>query len=287
MTATSPAFKLARVTNRPRRGVAPQDIIPIMPNLDHHPPGTFTWVELATTDQNAAKGFYASLFGWTIDDQPIGPDEVYTMFKIDGRDAAAGCSLRAQELLLGVPPHWNLYIAVANADESAKRAGELGGKVIASAFDVMEAGRMAVIQDPTGVMFCLWQANKSHGIGIAGVGGTLCWADLNTPDPARAKQFYEGLFGWKITASANDPSGYLHLQNGEEYIGGIPPAVYLGPKVPPHWLVYFEVDDIEAASAKARGLGAAIHVAPTVVEKVGRMAVLADPQGAAFALFSR
>ncbi len=104
----------------------------------------------------------------------MGPEGVYTMFRLDGRDAGAGCSLRPEERSQGVPPHWMLYIAVDNADAAVTKAQQLGGKIIAPAFDVMEAGRMAVIQDPTGAMFCIWQANKSKGIAISGVSGTLC-----------------------------------------------------------------------------------------------------------------
>jgi uncharacterized protein len=256
-----------------------------MPNIDKHAPGTFTWVELATTDQNAAKSFYMSLFGWAENTQPIGPNDFYTIFKIDGRDAAAGFTMREDERKMGVPPHWNLYIAVADADQSAKRAAELGGKVLAPPFDVMDAGRMAVIQDPTGAIFQLWQPKRNQGIGIAGAEGTLCWADLSTPDPARAKPFYEGLFGWKISASPNDTSGYLHLQNGEEYIGGMPPASARPPDAPPHWLLYFFVSDVDASAAKAKQLGAAIHMAPMDIQNVGRMAILADPQGAVFSIF--
>jgi predicted enzyme related to lactoylglutathione lyase len=257
-----------------------------MPNIDHHGPGTFTWIELATTDQTAAKGFYASLFGWSISDTPIGPNDLYTIFKIDGREAAAGYTMRPDEQMLGVPPHWNLYIATDDVDASAKRATDLGGKVVAPPFDVMDAGRMAVIQDPTGAMFCLWKANKSEGIGINGVDGTLCWADLNTPNPDRAKTFYEGLFGWKISLGEKDMSGYLHLQNGEEYIGGIPPAGSLPPGVPPHWMIYFLVSDVDAAAGKAKTLGGAMHMPPMTIAEVGRMAVLADPQGASFAIFT-
>lgn len=256
-----------------------------MPNIDHHAPGTFTWIELATDDQNAAKGFYSSLFGWTINDMPIGPNDLYTIFRIDGRDAAAGYTMRADEQAMGIPPHWNLYIAVASVDESVKKVPDLGGKVIAPPFDVMDAGRMAVIQDPTGAIFQLWTANRSQGIGIAGVEGTLCWADLNTPDPDRAKTFYEGLFGWKIS-TGQDNTGYLHLQSGEEYIGGIPPASQLPPGVPSHWMIYFFVNDVDAATGKAQSLGAEVHMPPMTIEKVGRMSVVADPQGASFALFS-
>jgi predicted enzyme related to lactoylglutathione lyase len=257
-----------------------------MPNIEKHAPGTFSWVELATTDQNAAKGFYTSLFGWAANDTPIGPNDLYTIFRIDSRDAAAGYTMRADEREMGIPSHWNLYIAVANADESAKRAGELGAKVLAAPFDVMDAGRMAVIQDPTGAIFQLWQAKRNQGIGIAGAEGTLCWADLSTPDPARAKPFYEGLFGWKISLGQNDTSGYLHLQNGEEFIGGIPPASQRPAGAPAHWLLYFWVGDVDACAAKAKDLGAAIYLPPMTIPNVGRMAIVADPQGAVFAIFN-
>jgi predicted enzyme related to lactoylglutathione lyase len=220
-----------------------------------------------------------------VNDQPIGPDQIYTVFKVDDRDAAAGYTMNEDELSQGIPPHWNLYIAVDNADESAQLAGELGGNILAQPFDVMDAGRMAVIQDPTGAIFCLWQANRTLGIGVTGVEGTLCWADLSSPNPERAKQFYEGLFGWNIAASETDSSGYLHVQNGEEYIGGIPPATYRDPKVHPYWLLYFFVEDVDASAAKAEELGATIQTAPMNIPNVGRMAIVADPQGAVFSIF--
>src|SRR5689334_6534530 len=162
--------------------------------VDKHPPGSFCWIELATTDQSAAKAFYTSLFGWSISEFPMGPGEVYTIFKLDGRDAAAACTLRPEQRAQGVPPNWLLYISVESADDAAARAVSLGGKVLAPPFDVMDVGRMAVIQDPTGAVFAIWQPKTHTGTGIAGVPGTLCWADLSTPDAARAQQFYAGLF---------------------------------------------------------------------------------------------
>lgn len=256
-----------------------------MPHIDRHKPGAFSWIELATTDQNGSKTFYSSLFGWTVTDSPIGPGEIYTMFKLDNRDAAAAYTRRPQERAGGAPPHWNLYITVENADSTANQATELGGKVLAPPFDVMEYGRMAVIQDPTGAAFCIWQPKQTQGTGITGVDGTLCWADLSTPDPERAKKFYADLFGWRISPGEKDPSGYLHIANGDDFIGGIPPTTHRNPQIPPHWLPYFTVADVDAATAKAKQQGATVHVAPRSMENVGRFAVLADPQGAAFAVF--
>ncbi len=202
-----------------------------MPKIEKHAPGAFCYIELSTSDQNAAKKFYTSLFGWSIKEFPMGPGDIYTMFQVDGADAAACYTARPEERAQGVPPHWNLYIATANADETAKKAGTLGGKVLAQPFDVMDQGRMAVVQDPTGAAFCIWQAAKGIGIQIGGVSGTLCWADLSTGDPGRAKTFYEGLFGWQVTLAENDSSGYLHIKNGKEFIGGIPPAEFRNPNL--------------------------------------------------------
>ena len=255
-----------------------------MPHVDKHPPGEFCWLELATSDQNAGKKFYADLFGWSVNDMPMGPTEVYTIFRVDGRDVAAGCTLQPNEAALGVPPHWTIYIAVDNADQSAAKASSLGGKVLAPAFDVFTAGRMAVIQDPTGAVFCVWQAKANTGLGITGDPGTFCWADLMTPDPERAKQFYFGLFGWEIVTGEHDASGYLHIKNGGKFIGGIPPA-HRDPKTPPHWMSYFYSADVDETTKKAQAGGAKVYAAPMTIEGAGRMAILADPQGAVFALF--
>jgi len=144
---------------------------------------------------------------------------------------------------------------------------------------------MAVIQDPTGAVFSIWQAKRHAGTGIAGVDGTLCWADLMSPDPARSKQFYSGLFGWKLETAEKDPSGYLHIKNGDAFIGGIPSKQHVPPNVPPHWLAYFAVSDCDAAANKAKQLGAKLLLAPMSMENVGRWSIVADPQGAVFAVF--
>src|SRR5215469_889312 len=146
-----------------------------------HPAGSFCWVELATTDQEGAKKFYSSLFGWSPNDNPMGPGEVYTIFRLNGRDAAAGYTLRKEQKDQHVPPHWALYIAANSADETASKAAKAGGTVLAPAFDVMDVGRMAVLQDPTGAVFCAWQAKKHSGLGAISENNAFCWADLSTP----------------------------------------------------------------------------------------------------------
>jgi predicted enzyme related to lactoylglutathione lyase len=255
-----------------------------MAHIDKHPAGAFCWVELGTNNQGASKQFYSSLFGWTANDMPMGPGEYYTIFRLQDRDTGGAYTLNP-ERMPGVPPHWMLYIAVENADNAAARAAQEGGKVAAPPFDVGDFGRMAVVEDPAGAMFSLWQPKMNQGIGIQGVDGALCWADLCTHDPAPAEKFYSAVFGWKISASEHDKSGYLHIQNGESFIGGVPPGQFLPPDVPPHWLLYFQVSNCDASAEKAKSLGANIHFGPTTIEGVGRMAIMTDPQNAPLAIF--
>jgi uncharacterized protein len=258
-----------------------------MPHIDKRKPGYFCWIELATTGQEAAKKFYGSLFGWAVKDEPMGPEGVYTMFKLGSDDAGAVCTLRPEQLSAGVPPHWMLYIMVQSADASAAKAAESGGTVVVPAFDVMDAGRMAVLRDPTGAHFCIWQPNKSVGIQVAGEQGSLSWVDLNTPDPTRACKFYGDVFGWtfKEDTHSSPLSGYMLIQNGDEFIGGVPPLRPESAQIPAHWLPYFQVTDCDSAAAKARELGGKFYLEPLTISNVGRMGILADPQGAVFAIF--
>jgi uncharacterized protein len=255
-----------------------------MPNVETHAAGSFCWIELATTDQNAAKQFYGSLLGWTANDSPMGPDDVYTMFGLEGRHTGACYTLRPDMRAQGVPPHWLLYVSVANADETAAKVAPAGGIVVVPPFDVMEHGRMAVLQDPAGAAISIWQAKTHHGTGVEGVPGTLCWADLTTPGPGAAAKFYQAVFGWQADPG-KDKTGYLHIKNGDKYIAGILPAEPRNPKAPTHWLLYFLVRDCDASTGMAKKAGAHIHVAPESMEGVGRWSIVADPQGAVFALF--
>ena len=242
-------------------------------------------MELATSNQAAAKDFYTKLFGWTVNDIPMGPSDAYSMFQFDGLETAAAYTMRPEDRAQGVPPHWMVYVAVDSADDVAGRVAQLGGEVMAPPFDVFDVGRMAVIKDPTGAIFSIWQARKHIGARVGGVAGTLCWADLSTPDPQRAADFYSQLFGWKLEASENDPSGYLHIRNGEHFIGGMAPAAQRNPGAPPHWLTYVLSSDCDATALAAKQMGAKFHLPPMTMEGVGRMSVVSDPQGAVFAIF--
>jgi len=256
-----------------------------MPNIEKHPAGAFCWIELATTDQESAKKFYCGLFGWTVEDSPIGPGDFYSMFRLNGNTTGAGCTLRKEQREQGVPPHWGVYMEVAVADDAVAKAAKLGGTVSAPAFDVMDVGRMGVLQDPTGADFCVWQSKKHSGMGVTGEDNAFCWADLSTPDPAKAGAFYEGLFGWTMVKDEKDPSGYLHIKNGEGFIGGIPPVAHRPPGSPAHWMIYFQAADVEKSAARAAQLGGKILMPPRKMENVGDMAIVSDPQGAVFALF--
>ncbi len=214
----------------------------------------------------------------------MGPDDFYSMFKLSGRDTGAAYSMRKEQRAQGVPPHWMVYIAVENADKSVAKAAQAGGTVLSPAFDVMDKGRMGVIQDPTGAIFSLWEPKQSQGITISG-DNSFCWADLSTPNSERAGKFYAELFGWQLMKDEKDPSGYIHIKNGEHFIGGIPPAEHRNPNSPPHWLIYFQVADVQAATAKVGQLGGKVLMPVRAMENVGTWSIVSDPQGAVFSLF--
>jgi predicted enzyme related to lactoylglutathione lyase len=254
-----------------------------MPEVTSHAPGAFSWVELATTDQNAAKGFYGKLFGWTFRDEPIGPGEVYMTFQLAGRPVAAAYTLDSKRHP-GVPPHWMVYVATADADETARRTVELGGKVETAPFDVMELGRMAVLSDPTGAALSVWQAKTHRGLAVHNEPGSFCWGQLNTNDTARAEAFYTALFGWTAKTGSDATMTYTEWLLGGAPIGGMM-AFPEGAQAPPYWLAYFAVADCDAMAEKAASLGAKTYVPPTDIAGTGRFAVFGDPQGATFAIY--
>jgi hypothetical protein len=252
-----------------------------MAEFKSHTSGTFCLFELSTTDQDGAKSFYTSLFNWSCDDNPNSPVGIYTMFTLRGRDVGGAYTQFKEQTAAGMRPFWDLYISITSADRTAKKAAQLGGKVIIAPFDVSTYGRMAVIRDPTGAAFCIWEAKSHIGVQTKNEPGSFCWADLATPHPETAAKFYTDLFGW--TTIPGD-GGYLHLRNGDEFIGGIPPC-HTPAGVPPHWTSYVQVKDCDETVARARELGAKIRLEPESVGKAGRMSVLSDPQGATFAIF--
>ena len=249
-----------------------------------HPAGAFCWFELGTSDGKAATDFYTKLFGWKNVDMPLPGDMgVYTMLELGDKQVGALYELGPKQP--GAPPHWMTYVCVDNADKSVEKAASLGAEVIAPAFDVMDAGRMAVLKDPTGAVFSLWEPGTNYGVDLAFAPGSACWAELATRDTASAKNFYKSLFGWETKES--DFMAYTEWMNGGQPIGGMMPmegAQFEG--VPPHWLVYFAVEDCDGAVAKAQSLGAKTLVPPTDIPNTGRFSVIQDPQGAVFAVIN-
>jgi len=247
-------------------------------------PGTFCWTDLTTTDQEAAKSFYVGLFGWEIADLPVDEGSVYSMAAIGGKPVAAIAPQQPAQAEAGVPPTWNSYVTVKSADDAARRAGELGATVHAPAFDVMEAGRMAVIQDPQGAFFMVWEPKQMHGAGLVNAPGALSWNELASPDMEASSKFYSELLGWQIEPVAGMEMPYAMIKTADGHTnGGIRPV--MPPGTPPHWLVYFGVDDIDASRARVVELGGnaltdVIDIGP------GKFAAVQDPQGAVFALYA-
>ena len=200
----------------------------------------------------------------------------YTMCKLGGKAVAAiGPAMNPG------PPAWTTYITVASVDETAKKITDAGGTIAAPPMDVLEAGRMAVAQDPTGAFFSIWEPRASIGAEIVNEPGTLCWNELNTRDVDAALAFYEQVFGLK--AQRGEMYNEFHL--GDKVVGACMPMPEMVPaEVPSYWLVYFAVENIEAATAKAKSLGANAMVEMMEAGDAGRFSVLGDPMGAVFAI---
>jgi len=255
-------------------------------DVDSLPAGSFCWPELATTDQKAAVAFYKNLFGWDVNDQAIGPDQTYSMFQLRGRQVGAAYNMRPEERQSGAPPHWNSYVSVTSADDAAKKAESLGAKVVMKPFDVMDAGRMAVLQDPTGAFFQVWQAGRHTGTGVQREPGSLTWTELSTNDTKKAEQFYTQLFGWSAKVGGEGVNAYTEFSVSGTPAAGMMDSKAYGPDnhVPPNWMPYFQVDDTDATAKKAKDLGGNTIVPPTDIPNVGRFSVVQDPQGAVFAI---
>jgi predicted enzyme related to lactoylglutathione lyase len=249
---------------------------------NEYKPGTFSWVELSTTNQDGAKAFYSGLFGWEADDRPVGEGAVYSMMVLGGRHVAAIAAQPQQQREAGVPALWNSYVTVASADETAQRAGELGANVHALPFDVMQAGRMAVIADPQGAYVMLWEPREHIGAGLVNAPGALAWNELQSPALDASAAFYGDLFGWEIEDAPGMNERYLSIKNGGANNGGMRE---LTPPTPPSWLVYFGIEDIDAGIARAQELGANSLMGPIDIQ-IAKFAVLQDPQGAVFALYA-
>ena len=250
-----------------------------MPKFEKYAQGTPSYVELMTPDQTAAKEFYGPLFGWELEDVPLGDAGTYVAVAKEG-DSVAGISGQMPGME-GHPAFWGVYLTVDDVDAAAALVEGAGGKVEAEPFDVMDLGRMASIQDPTGARVNLWQAGATIGTVRANEPGTPSWNELITADLATATKFYSDVLGvgWEEVPMEGGQAYTCLLVDGRQVGGAMPPMM---DDVPPHWNVYFNVEDVDATVAKATSLGGSVVAPAFDVPGVGRIAVLADPQGGMF-----
>jgi predicted enzyme related to lactoylglutathione lyase len=239
--------------------------------------GTFCWIELGTSDAVGARAFYTGLFGWGVNEFPMGESGTYAIFHKDGKDAAGMYQLEAGQE--GMPPNWLSYVEVASADATTEKAKSLGATVINGPFDVYDMGRMCVMADPQGAVFAIWEPKSHKGVQVRDEANTLCWNELSARDAGVAKTFYAPLFDWRLKESPE----YTEFHLGDLAVGGMLQSE-APPHVPSHWLPYFAVEDCDAAAAKAESLGGRLLMPAMDIPSVGRFAVLFDPQGAAFAV---
>lgn len=254
-----------------------------MPQVESYKQGTPCWVDLSATDIEAAKTFYSVLFGWELDAMPAGPDMTYYMARLQGRYVAG---MMQQMPDMAMPSHWENYIAVADADEAAARAVEAGGTLLFPVDDVPNgAGRMFFASDPTGAEVGFWQAGAHIGSGLADEPGAVVWSELQTDDVPRAVPFYQAVTGCTTeTGPAGDLAKYTtFLVDGKPVAGAMKQPM---EGAPAFWMTYFKVEDVDLAVARAQELGAQVHAPAFDVPGVGRLAVLADPNGAAFSLMA-
>jgi uncharacterized protein len=250
-------------------------------------PGAPNWVDLGAPDVDAAAAFYGAVFGWQF--QSAGPEAGgYGLFTLDGKTVAAVGPLTEQ----GAAPSWTLYFHTADANSTAAAVRQAGGAVRSEPFDVFTQGRMAQFADPAGAHFAVWQPGETTGLGAINDPGTLCWTELQTTDPAGARSFYQAVFGWLTQEVPMGSFSYTVIQpaggDANSSQGGIMP---LSPEMTAtgmstRWQPYFEVPDCDIAVAKAAEQGGAVTVPAEDVPGVGRMALLADPAGAAFSVIT-
>jgi len=241
--------------------------------------GTPIWVDVTSPDVQAAARFYGSLFGWDAEDLGEAAGH-YTMFRKGGKMVAAASAPMAP----GTPPVWSTYVATNDASATAAKVREAGGTVVMDAFPVMDAGSMAVFQDPAGGFISVWQRGNHKGAELCNEPGSFTWNELQSRDIDAAKRFYPAVFGWGVKDNAMGPMTYTEWQlDGKSIAGGMTMMPGAPETVPSYWLVYFGVEDTDAAVNKVQELGGRV-LAPAMDSPAGRFAVVADPQGAPFAV---
>lgn len=249
-----------------------------MPDVAVYAPGTPIWVDLQASDLTKAKHFYAEVFGWEPHVAPEPEAGGYTMFKLGGK-TVAGLGPKMGEQ----PSAWTTYVSVEDANAAAEQVRKAGGKVLMEPMKVMDVGTMAIFSDPTGAVFAVWQPAKHKGAELVNQPNSLCWNELATRDTGAATTFYRHVFGWGAKVNEG-PMPYTEWQvDGKSIAGMMPMQDRMPAHVPPHWLPYFAVSDCDATVTKVEKAGGRV-LNPAMDIDQGRFAVLADPEGAAFAV---
>ncbi|MCH0563528.1 MULTISPECIES: VOC family protein [unclassified Streptomyces] len=245
--------------------------------------GAPNWVDVGTRDIEGATRFYGALFGWQF--RSGGPEAGgYGFFQLDGKTVAGGMQTTPEQ----GPPSWTVYFQSPDAQATAKSAEQAHGRVLVQPMEVMDQGHMALLADQAGVPFGIWQPGRTKGVDVAGDPGSLCWVELYTPDIAAAAAFYRAALGLE-TSAVPFPGGTYTCVNpaggGQDTMfGGFVPLADDPSEPDAYWLPYFEVPDPDGVVATARELGGTVRMQPTDFESVGRIAKLADPYGARFAV---
>jgi predicted enzyme related to lactoylglutathione lyase len=254
-----------------------------MPHVDSHTAGTINWVDMVSTDLDAASAFYTGLFGWETQDMPMpGGGEVYRFFRLGGRDAAAAGSMPPEMSAQGIPSHWNVWVA-GNADQIIEKAAAAGGQVLMAPMTLGPSGRLAMVADPGGAAVGVWEADQHIGAGVVDEPGAMSWYEVNTRAFDENKRFYGEVFGW--TAEPLDAPGinYATWKLDGRTVGGMLEMNEQWEGIPSSWMVYFAVGDTDEAAKRATELGGSVG-APPFDTAFGRIAVLVDPAGGHFSV---
>jgi len=248
-------------------------------------PGTPCWTDLMVPDQQAALDFYRDLLGWQGE---VGPEEFggYSVCTLKGKPVAGIMKAAATGDQPAPPPNWTTYFASADVSAAQEAIGAGGGNVLMPAADVSDLGRMLVAADPQGAVFGVWEARQFPGAGIVNEPGALMWNQLVTTDPKAAGAFYESALGL-VAAPMPDMPEFTGVQVKGRTVGGVQDMGSLPGGTPPHWQVNFAVDDTDSTTDALVRTGGSVLQPPFDMEKVGRLAFVADPWGASFAIITQ
>lgn len=254
-----------------------------MAEMSEYTNGQFSWVDLVAHDMTQAQRFYEQVFGWTTALQDTQGGSPYAFFEKNGKQVAGIGQMNEEMKQQGIPSTWNNYINVDDVEATTAKAAELGATVTVPVMQVLDAGLLSFFQDPTGAHVGLWQADKHRGSQLVNEPGSLCWNELATTDLEKSKEFYGQLFQWEFTPNEDAPTDYDIIWNNGRENGGMMQMTAEWQGVPPHWMVYFAVNDVDQTAAAVQQAGGNVCV-PPFDTPVGRIAVMDDPSHAVFSV---